>query len=86
MAALAGVAHGLFSLYWAAGGTWLVSTLGERIVSEFADRRWLLAPVGLVKIGFAVATVVLARVGCTERRLTRLVSWLGLPYWSAAVA
>lgn len=43
--------NGLFSLHWAAGGTWLLSTLGHQRVAPFAGRRWLLVPVSLIKIG-----------------------------------
>ncbi|MGI8459477.1 MAG: hypothetical protein ACR2LI_15385 [Propionibacteriaceae bacterium] len=67
IAAAAGTIHGLFSLYWAAGGNWLVSTLGQHLVDTFASKRWLLVPVAAVKIGFAVLPMVLARL-----------TWLGL--------
>jgi hypothetical protein len=77
LAAVAGIVHGCFSLYWAAGGGWLVATLGERLVQTFSDRLWLLVPIGLVKVGFAVAPPVLARRGWPAARLWRPALWLG---------
>src|SRR5699024_8187782 len=35
VAAVAGVIHGLFSLYWAIGGDWLVESLGHDLQSAF---------------------------------------------------
>lgn len=77
IAAAAGVAHGSFSLYWAAGGNWLLATLGHQLVSDFAGRRWLLFPVGVVKIGFAVFPLALVVWGRPWPRLGRLMCWLG---------
>lgn len=75
--AVVGVVHGLFSLYWAFGGDWLISTLGDRIVDVFAGRRWLLFPVTVIKVGFAMLPLVLLARGWPLRRLSRLVCWLG---------
>lgn len=75
-AAVLGLAHGAFSLYWGAGGDALSGTLGDRMTGTFADLRWALLPVGLVKIGFALlpsATWARGRVV----RPARAVSWLG---------
>lgn len=77
ISAVAGTAHGLFSLYWALGGDWLVSTLGDQLAEEFADARRLLFPVGVVKVGFAVLPLVMAARGWPRRRLWRPVCWLG---------
>ena len=77
MAGVAGIVHGLFSLYWAAGGGWLVATLGERLVQTFADKLWLLLPIGLAKIGFAVLPLILAGRGWPVARLWQPVLWLG---------
>ncbi|XVX19792.1 DUF3995 domain-containing protein [Actinomycetota bacterium] len=77
LAALAGTLHGLASLYWAAGGDWLLSTLGPDLVDRFADMRWVLAPIGMVKVGFALAPVLLARRGWPGGRFSRLMCWLG---------
>lgn len=75
--AVVGVVHGLFSLYWAVGGDWLMDTLGDRIVDVFAGRRWLMLPVTVIKVGFAVLPLVLLVRGWPVRRLSRLVCWLG---------
>jgi hypothetical protein len=77
IATVAGATHGLFSLYWAAGGNYLVSTLGHQLVSTFADRRWLLIPVSVIKIGFAVLPLVLARLGWPGRQFWRTACWVG---------
>ncbi|HET7356690.1 MAG TPA: DUF3995 domain-containing protein [Nocardioidaceae bacterium] len=77
LAALLGMVHGLVSLYWAAGGDWLLSTLGERLVATFADMRWLLAPVGLVKLGFAWLPLLLVSRSWPHRRWWRPLCWCG---------
>lgn len=77
LAALAGTVHALFSLYWAIGGDWLLETLGERIVTTFADMRWVLLPVGLVKLVAALAPLWFDRRGWPLRPLTRGLAWLG---------
>lgn len=77
IAAVVGVVHGLFSLYWAIGGDWLINTLGDRIVDVFAGRRWLLFPVTVIKIGFAMVPLALLVRDWPLRRLSRLVCWLG---------
>lgn len=75
-AAAVGVVHGLFSLYWGFGGTWLVSTLGQGIVGTFAGLRWLIALVGLAKIGFAVVPLWWSTHGWPWRRPARLLLWV----------
>lgn len=77
VAAAAGVLHGLFSLYWAFGGDWLVNTLGRQLTETFADLRWLLIPVAAVKIGFALLPLLLARTGRFGQRWWRLLCWTG---------
>jgi hypothetical protein len=77
IATLAGMTHGLFSLYWAAGGNWLVTTLGHQLVDAFATRRWLLIPLAAIKIGFATLPVLLARYGWLSHRPWRIVCWTG---------
>lgn len=77
LAALAGTVHAFFSLYWAIGGDWLLETLGERIVTTFADMRWVLVPVGLIKLVAALAPLWLDRRGWPLRPLTRGLAWLG---------
>ncbi len=77
IAAVAGTVHGLFSLYRAAGGSWLVGTLGRQLVDEFAGKRWLLVPVAAIKIAFAVLSLVLARLAWPGSRPWRIVCWAG---------
>ena len=76
VAAIAGLVHAAFSLYWAAGGDALLSTLGDRIVREFDAQRWLLVPVGLVKAWFAVWPLWRWQAGRLTRG-SRRVAWLG---------
>lgn len=85
--AVAGVTHGVFSLYWAAGGDWLSATLGTQIVAAFADRRWVLFPVGVLKIAFALLPLTWVVKSLPAPRLRRLVCWLGalvLVFWGGA--
>lgn len=77
VAAVAGVAHGAFSLYWALGGDWLLATVGQRMIEQFSEARWLLLPVGLVKIAAALSPALLAATGWPLQRLSRLVCWAG---------
>ncbi len=72
-----GVIHAAFSLYWAAGGTLLVWSLGTDLVESFRGREWLLAPIGAVKLIAAVGPLVLARSGWPAGRVTRSACWLG---------
>lgn len=73
---IAGVVHGLFSLYWAVGGNWLTITISDQLAA-FAGRRWLLFPVGVIKVGFALLPLMLLVRGWPVRQLSRLVCWLG---------
>ena len=77
VAAVLGGVHAAFSLYWAAGGRWLVATLGDRLLEQFADMVWVLVPVGLVKAAVAVVPLLLDRHGWPWRRPTRAVCWVG---------
>lgn len=77
VAAVLGVVHAGFSLYWAAGGTLLVWSLGSGLVESFRGREWMLAPIGAVKLVAALSPLVLARSGWPQPRVTRLMCWLG---------
>ncbi|MEO7421808.1 MAG: DUF3995 domain-containing protein [Ornithinibacter sp.] len=77
VAAVLGILHAAVSLYWAAGGTALLWSLGTALVERFAGREWLLVPIGLAKLGAALAPLMLARCGWPARRVTRAVCWLG---------
>ena len=86
-AAAAGTVHGLFSLYWAMGGDWLLESLGDDLIEAFSDSRWLLLPVGLVKIFAGVLPLVLARWEWPAPRLSRSACWVGaivLVLWGGA--
>ena len=61
VAALAGLVHGAFSLYWGVGGSWLVDTLGEDLVDRWEDNTAVLLPVGAVKILAALLPLLLLR-------------------------
>jgi hypothetical protein len=75
------VAHAGFSLYWAAGGQRLLSTVGQWAV-DLSDGSRLAAGAGLgvialVKLLAAVIPVGVAYGRVPGRRLWRGVSWVG---------
>ncbi|ROR89231.1 DUF3995 domain-containing protein [Nocardioides aurantiacus] len=76
VAAVAGTVHAAVSAYWGLGGDALLETLGERIVEQFRDARWLLLVVAAVKLGGALVPVLLARGGGLGRGW-RSLCWLG---------
>jgi hypothetical protein len=80
VAAAAGLVHAASSAYWGLGGDWLVETLGERIVTTFADVRWLLLVVAAVKVAGALVPLWLARRG-----LLRRMPWVALLWLAVAV-
>lgn len=83
----AGLVHASFSVYWGFGGDWLLATIGQQMVSTFADRRSVLIFVGLVKASCAVAPYVLFRRGELSRRSWSWISWTGaavLVVWGGA--
>jgi hypothetical protein len=75
-AAALGMVHAAFSVYWAAGGTLLVWSLGDDLVERFQGREWLLAPIGVVKLLVAVAPTALVGWGWPARVATRSACWL----------
>lgn len=75
-AAVGGMVHAAVSLYWLLGGTWLVETLGSRIVQMFSGRLFMLTPVVAIKVALALGPWWLQRSGWPSRRLTRTLSWL----------
>ncbi|MEO7131634.1 MAG: DUF3995 domain-containing protein [Dermatophilaceae bacterium] len=72
-----GAIHAGFSLYWAAGGHWLIWSLGSDLVDSFQGREWLLVPIGGVKLIATVSPIVLARRGWPARAFTRAACWVG---------
>lgn len=77
LAGVLGTLHAAVSLYWGAGGQWLLETLGRRLTEAFAGWEWVLLPVGLVKLAAAWVPLLAARAGWPLRRLTRGACWLG---------
>ena len=77
LAGVLGTVHAGFSLYWGVGGTWLLGTLGERMVDAFAGWEWLLVPIGAVKLTAAWVPLLAASRGWPARRLVRGTCWTG---------
>jgi hypothetical protein len=82
LAAVAGGVHTAFSIYWAAGGMWLLNTVGEGAVELQRDNRpvavlVLLFAALLKGAGAAVPLWTEYRGGDALRRLVRGVSWVG---------
>jgi hypothetical protein len=77
LAGVLGAIHAAFSFYWAAGGSLLLWSLGDRLVQSFQGMEWLLLPIGALKLVGALAPLVLAGYDWPAPRLTRLVCWLG---------
>ena len=74
IAAICGLVHAAISVYWALGGTALLATLGQTILSAVGDRIWLLWPVAAVKALVAVLPLVFDRTGWPP--FTRALAWL----------
>lgn len=80
-AALAGTLHAAFSLYWAAGGIWLLDTVGDWAV-DLTREQPLLAGLGLgvlgaAKLAAAWVPVLVAAGRVGPRRIWRRVGWVG---------
>ncbi len=87
LAAVLGMAHSAATVYWACGGTWLLWTLGARILDAFDDRLWLLWPGALAKLFVAIVPAVLVRRWWPAPRLLRVLMWAAavvLIVWGAA--
>lgn len=80
-AAVVGVAHALPSLYWALGGTWLVSTLGEWATQWRRESPGqvlvLLVLIFLVKLAGAVLPLAGERGLLPAPRVWRALFWCG---------
>lgn len=76
-AAVAGLVHAAVSFYWGLGGTKLVETLGERIISMFTGMEWLLLFVGAAKVAGALVPLWLNERGWPRARFWRPACWLG---------
>lgn len=76
-ASVFGSIHAGFNLCGAAGGTWLVGSLGTDLVESFRGRERLLAQIGALRLVAALTPLALARLGWPARRFTRWPCWLG---------
>lgn len=81
LAACLGCVHAGFSLYWAAGGTWLLETIGQWAVRAAAEGGPLvtgvLAGIGVLKLVVALAPALVERFGTSGlRRPVRGLSWV----------
>ena len=81
VAAGLGAVHAAFSLYWSAGGRWLLDTVGAWAVRAVDERPTTaavgLAAVGLAKLVAAITPVLLEYGIIRPRRLVRAASWVG---------
>ena len=77
VAAVVGLVHAAVSVYWGLGGSWLIETLGGRIVTQFEGARWLLFVVAAVKAAGAVVPLALAAKGLLAPGVWRRIAWLG---------
>lgn len=73
--------HGLFSLYWASGGRWLLDTVGEWAIdlAESGNRAVLLGlgVLGVLKVLAAWLPLVVAAGAGRRRRGRRALGWVG---------
>lgn len=81
-AGVAGGIHAAFSLYWAAGGRWLLDTVGTGAVELAAERpgaaAGILLAAAAAKGAGAIVPVLVERTGGGRvRRLVRALSWAG---------
>lgn len=86
VAAVAGGLHAAASLHWAAGGTWLLETVGTRVLETVEPVRWVLWPIAIGKLVAAVAPAWL-HAGRRLSRPWRVLCWVGavvLIVWGGA--
>lgn len=80
-AGVAGTVHGLFSLYWASGGRWLLSTVGEWAIelADSGDRAVYLGlgVLGALKILAAWLPLLFEVRTVPHRRAWRALFWVG---------
>lgn len=81
IAAVIGLIHGSFSLYWAFGGTFLVDTIGDWVTDLQAEGPGVFEGtflvIGVVKLAAALIPLTLLLPRPRLRRTIRLVSWIG---------
>lgn len=76
ISAMTGMTHGLFSFYWAVGGQWLTSTLGDELVAALAEKPLQMLVIAAVKVGAALLPLLLFTRGWFSLPLPRLVCWI----------
>lgn len=87
LAAVIGVVHGSFSVYWSFGGRWLLDTVGQDVIGAFDGRAWLLALTGAIKIAAAVIPVLVTLQSWRHAAAWRFAAWAGacvLILWGGA--
>jgi Protein of unknown function (DUF3995) len=82
-AAVAGLIHAGFSLYWALGGRWLLPTVGQWAVA-YAREAPLSAGLLLIIVAAVKCAVAIVPVLASQRKLARPRAWRGLA-WLAAI-
>jgi len=82
-AAVAGLIHAGFSLYWALGGRWLLPTVGQWAVG-FARDEPVTAGLLLIVVAAVKCAVAIFPVAASQRKLARPRAWRGLA-WLAAI-
>jgi Protein of unknown function (DUF3995) len=82
-AALAGLTHAAFSLYWALGGRWLLPTVGQWAV-EYAREEPLAAGLLLIVIAAVKSAVAIIPLVASRRSVPGQAVWRGLA-WLAAI-
>lgn len=82
-AAVVGLVHAAFSLYWAVGGEWLLSTVGQWTLDLRSSRPGLAALALIVIAAVKAAGAVLPLLATLNRvrwpRLWRGLAWAGAP-------
>ena len=82
-AAVAGLIHAAFSLYWALGGRWLLRTVGEWAV-DYAQEAPVAASVSLTTVAAVKGAVAIIPLLASRSPLPRPRVWRGLA-WLAAI-
>lgn len=81
LAAGVGIVHGLFSLYWALGGRWLLDTVGAWAVDLAVDAPVaagiVLALIAVVKFAGATVPLLVESDRMSGRRGWRVAEWVG---------
>jgi hypothetical protein len=82
-AAVAGLTHAGFSLYWALGGRWLLPTVGQWAVTA-AREAPVAAGILLIVVAAVKCSVVIVPLVASRRQLPRRGAWLAFA-WLAAI-